>query len=81
MRRTPELLKNYSFHNFLNRSNSTTFLFTIFQPKFFICIIHLSLFMYAIQNNIILSKSGIVLVKVKSALCLWNSRPISLKEF
>ena len=43
----------------------------------------LRLFMHTIQNNIILSsssntywKSDIFLVKVKSALCWWNSRPL-----
>ena len=44
--------------------------------------------MHTIQNNTILSrsnntywKSDIFLVKVKSALYWWNSRPLSLNEF
>ena len=44
--------------------------------------------MHAIQNNTILSssnitywKSDIFHVKVQSALCWWNTRPLSLNEF
>ena len=46
------------------------------------------LFMHTIQNNTILSsssitywKSDIFLVKVQSALCWWNTKPLSLNEF
>ena len=58
-----------------------------FNQKLFICI-HLSIFKHTIQNNTILSssnitywKSDIVLVKVQSALCKWNIRPLCLIEF
>ena len=58
-----------------------------FDQKLLICI-HLRLFMHTIQNNTFLSSSiitywnsGIFFVKVQSALCWWNTRPLSLNEF
>ena len=65
MCRTPVLLKNYLFHNFLNRSNIAT-LSHFSNQKLFKCIIHLSLFMHTLQNNTILSKSDIFLNKEKA---------------
>ena len=63
---------------------SLSFFQIFFDQKLFICI-HLSLFIHIVQNNSNLSssnitywKSDILLVKVQSALCWRNTRPVSL---
>ena len=64
---------------------SVTLFLHYLNQKLLLCI-HLSLFMHTLQNNTILSsfnitysKSGIILVKVKSAW--WDTRELNLNEF
>ena len=82
-----DLIRKSSFHCFSFSDISFTSFHIFFSLKLVIDI-HLSLFIRTIQNNIILSssnitywKSDIVFVKVQSALCRWNTRPLSLNEF
>ena len=66
---------------------SYTFLWHFFSQKLFICF-HLSLYIHTVQNNTILSsfnitywKLDIFLVKVQSASCWWNTKPLILNKF